>query len=128
MATKKGTTVKKETAVKNETAAKKTAVKEEKVEMPDVEIVDETSAGETKKPTNTGKTYILSKRKEDGMWALKYSGGEKVIKLFKTQKEALEFTKERSKNNDRAVLVRASKGAKKGKFHIGAAKQTEEKK
>ena len=96
--------------------------------MPDVEIVDETSAGETKKPTNTGKTYILSKRKEDGMWALKYSGGEKVIKLFKTQKEALEFTKERAKNNDRAVLVRASKGAKKGKFHIGAAKQTEEKK
>lgn len=123
MATKKETTVKKEKAVKKETAAKKTAVKEEKVEMPDVEIVEE-----SKKPTNTGKTYILSKRKEDGMWALKYSGGEKVIKLFKTQKEALEFTKERAKNNDRAVLVRASKGAKKGKFHIGAAKQTEEKK
>lgn len=113
---------------KKETAVKKNAVKEEKVETPEVEIVEETSAEENKKPTNTGKTYILSKRKEDGMWALKYSGGEKVIKLFKTQKEALEFTKERAKNNDRAVLVRASKGAKKGKFHIGAAKQTEEKK
>lgn len=123
MATKKETTVKKETAVKKATATKKTAVKEEKVETPDVEIVEE-----SKKPINTGKTYILSKRKEDGMWALKYSGGEKVIKLFKTQKEALEFTKERAKNNERAVLVRASKGAKKGKFHIGAAKQTEEKK
>lgn len=71
---------------------------------------------EEKKVVNNGKTYVLSKRKEDGMWALKYIGGERVIKLFKTQKEALEFTKTRAENNDRAIVVRASKGAHKGKF------------
>lgn len=77
---------------------------------------EEVTIEEPKKSVNNGKTYILTKRKEDGMWALKYSGGEKVIKLFKTQKEALEFTKQRAENNDRAILVRASKGAHKGKF------------
>lgn len=105
MATKKDTAVKKE---------EKTAEKEVVVE-------------DSKKAVNTGKTYILTKRKEDGMWALKYSGGEKVIKLFKTQKEALEFTKERAEKNDRAVLVRASKGEHKGKFHTGVQKKTDKK-
>ncbi len=65
---------------------------------------------------NTGKTYILTKRASDGKWQLKYTGGEKVIKLFDTQAEALEFTKTRAKNNDRAVVVKASKGKYKGKF------------
>lgn len=64
---------------------------------------------------NTGKTYVLSKR-ADGKWALKYTGGERVIKCFDTQAEALEFTKKRAENNDRAVVVKASKGKFKGKF------------
>ncbi len=105
MVTKKETTVKKE-----EKAEEKKVVVEE-----------------PKKVTTNAKTYILTKRKEDGMWALKYSGGEKVIKLFKTQKEALDYTKERAENNDRAVLVRASKGAHKGKFHTGVQKKTDKK-
>ncbi len=105
MATKKDATVK----------------KEEKAEE------KKTVAEESKKTTNNGKTYILTKRKEDGMWALKYSGGEKVIKLFKTQKEAIEFTKVRAENNDRAVVVRASKGEHKGKFHTGVKKKADKK-
>ncbi len=95
---------------------KEEAKKTEKVEKKEEVAKEDTPAVEEKKPVNNGKTYILTKRKEDGMWALKYSGGERVIKLFKTQKEALEFTKQRAENNDRAILVRASKGAHKGKF------------
>ncbi len=104
-------------ATKKDTAVKK----EEKTVEKEVVVED------SKKAVNTGKTYILTKRKEDGMWALKYSGGEKVIKLFKTQKEALEFTKERAEKNDRAVLVRASKGEHKGKFHTGVQKKADKK-
>ena len=88
----------------------KKAVKEEET------IVVEEPAEEPVKQRTNPKTYIISKRKEDGKWALKYSGGERVIKLFDTKKEALEFTKKRAENNDRGVLVRASKGAHKGKF------------
>ena len=65
---------------------------------------------------NTGKTYIVSKRESDGKWQLKYTGGERVIKLFDTKAEALEFAKARAENNDHAVLVKASKGQFKGKF------------
>ena len=30
------------------------------------------------------RVYHVSKRAEDGMWAVKFAGGEKAIKLFKT--------------------------------------------
>lgn len=89
---------------------------EKKVDKKDTAPKKVEKVEEEKKTVSNGKTYILSKRKEDGKWALKYSGGEKVIKLFDTQAEALEFTKKRADNNDRAILVRASKGAHKGKF------------
>lgn len=102
---------KKQTEVKEEKVKKTQPVKEEPKKEEKVEPVTE-----DKKVVNNGKTYFLHKRKEDGKWALKYMGGEKVIKLFDTQKEALEYTKARAERNDRAVLVKNSKGAKKGKF------------
>ena len=53
---------------------------------------------------------------KDGKWAVKFAGGDKVIKLFETQKEALEYTKVMAKNQDGKVLVHNSKGANKGKI------------
>ena len=35
--------------------------------------------------------YHVSKRKEDGMWQVKFANGERALKLFKTQAEAIEF-------------------------------------
>ena len=62
------------------------------------------------------KVYHVSKRKEDGKWVIKFAGGEKVIKLFDTQKAALEYADQLAANQDGTVLVHASKGAKAGKI------------
>ena len=62
------------------------------------------------------RNYHVNKRKEDGKWTVKFAGGEKVIKLFDTQKEALEYTKKMAANQGGTVLVHASKGAQKGKI------------
>lgn len=61
------------------------------------------------------RVYHVAKR-EDGMWQVKFAGGEKAIKLFKTQKEALEFSKKMTKNQKGAMLVHNSKGKNKGKI------------
>jgi len=85
---------------------------------------DEEEIQETgNKASNNGKTYHISKRKEDNMWQVKYAGGERVIKLFKTQAEALEYTKKMAANQNRAVVVHASKGASKGKIRTANTKK-----
>ena len=61
------------------------------------------------------RVYHVAKR-EDGMWQVKFAGGEKAIKLFKTQKEALEYSKKMTKNQKGAMLVHNSKGKNKGKI------------
>ena len=61
------------------------------------------------------RVYHVAKR-EDGMWQVKFAGGEKAIKLFKTQKEALEYSKKMAKNQKGAMLVHNSKGKNKGKI------------
>ena len=65
---------------------------------------------------NGTRVYHVSKREEDGMWTIKYAGGDKVIKTFKTQKEAVEAAKIMAENQDGKVLVHNSKGASKGKI------------
>ena len=62
------------------------------------------------------RVYHVSKRKEDGKWVVKFTGGEKVIKTFTTQKEALEFTKKMAEKQDGVMLVHASKGKNKGRI------------
>lgn len=62
------------------------------------------------------RVYHVSKRAEDGKWVVKFAGGDKVIKTFATQKEALEYTKKMAENQDGTVLVHNSKGANKGKI------------
>lgn len=61
------------------------------------------------------RVYHVAKR-EDGMWAVKFAGGDKAIKLFRTQAEAVAFTKEMAKNQDGKMLVHNSKGENKGKI------------
>ena len=61
------------------------------------------------------RTYHVVKR-SDGKWEVKFAGGQKAIKLFNTQKEAVDYTKEMAKNQDGSMLVHNSKGANKGKI------------
>ena len=61
------------------------------------------------------RTYHLVKR-DDGKWEVKFAGGQKAIKLFDTQKEALDYSKKMAKNQDGSVLVHNSKGMNKGRI------------
>lgn len=51
------------------------------------------------------KVYHISKRKEDGLWQVKFANGERALKLFKTQAEAIEFAKEKAKNQDGSISI-----------------------
>ena len=83
-------------------AEKKVGKKKVKVIVPEKEV--------------SGKrVYHVSKR-SDGMWAVKFAGGEKAIKLFKTQAEAVDYTKKMSKNQGGAMLIHNSKGKNKGRI------------
>lgn len=61
------------------------------------------------------RVYHVAKR-EDGMWQVKYAGGEKAIKLFKTKAEAEAYTKQMAENQGGVMLSHNSKGANKGKI------------
>ena len=65
-----------------------------------------------KEPT---RTYHLVKR-SDGKWEVKFAGGQKAIKLFDTQKEAIEYSKKMAENQGGAMLVHNSKGDNKGRI------------
>ena len=65
-----------------------------------------------KEPT---RTYHLVKR-SDGKWEVKFAGGQKAIKLFDTQKEAIEYSKKMAENQGGAMLVHNSKGENKGRI------------
>lgn len=62
------------------------------------------------------KVYHVAKRAEDGKWAVKFAGGEKVIKLFATKDEALKYADQLAENQDGSVAFHASKGQNKGKI------------
>lgn len=68
-----------------------------------------------KKEEVSFRTYHLVKR-SDGKWEVKFAGGQKAIKLFDTQKEALEYSKKMAENQDGKVLIHNSKGANKGRI------------
>lgn len=87
-------------------APKKPAVKQA--------VPNEKPAAAKKEEVNF-RTYHLVKR-ADGKWEVKYAGGQKAIKLFDTQKEALDYSKKMAKNQDGKVLVHNSKGANKGRI------------
>ena len=61
------------------------------------------------------RTYHLVKR-SDGKWEVKFAGGQKAIKLFDTQKEAIEYSKKMAENQGGSMLIHNSKGANKGKI------------
>ena len=71
---------------------------------------------EEAKPKDKTKVYHIAKRASDGMWSIKFAGGEKVIKLFKTKEEAIAYGDAVAGNQGGIVLVHASKGAKAGKI------------
>ncbi len=109
---------------KNRKVTKPAKVTEEKADKkqtkpaeanPEPKTVKETKpAGKKSEPNPAqkgGKVYHISKRKEDGMWQIKAAGGEKAIKLFKTQKEAIDYCKTLAANQDANIMIHKEDGS-----------------
>lgn len=54
--------------------------------------------------------YHISYREKDRAWAVKYQKGQRAIKLFATQAEAIEYAKTLAKNQDGSIRVHSTKG------------------
>lgn len=63
--------------------------------------------GEEKKGT---KVYHITKRSSDLMWQVKLGKGERALKLFHTQKEAIAYAKEVSKNQEASIRIHGVSG------------------
>lgn len=104
----KATTVK---ATPKEEPAKKPAKPAPKpkmqVDMSKMTVKTPTQDRSGAQKTTTGKTaYHVSKRDNDGReWKVFIQGSDKVIKLFDTQKEALDYAKSLAKNKDDGSYV-----------------------
>jgi len=116
-AAKKAAPAKKPAPAKKAAPAKKPAAKPApaKKAAPAKKPAAKPAPKKEEKKTVDFRNYHVAKR-PDGKWQVKYAGGEKAIKLFATQKEALDYTKKMAENQGGSVLVHASKGAQKGKI------------
>ena len=57
----------------------------------------------------TARNYHIAKR-PDGKWQVKFAGGEKAIKLFSTQAEAIEYAKKLAVNQDGSISIHKKDG------------------
>lgn len=55
------------------------------------------------------RNYHVSKR-TDGKWQVKFAGGEKAIKLFDTQAEAIAYAKKLAANQDGSISIHKKDG------------------
>lgn len=83
-----------------ESAAKATAAKANAAE-------DGAAAKEEKK--QAARNYHVAKR-PDGKWQVKFAGGEKAIKLFSTQAEAIGYAKKLAENQDGSISIHKKDG------------------
>lgn len=55
------------------------------------------------------RNYHVAKR-PDGKWQVKFAGGEKAIKLFGTQAEAIAYAKKLAANQDGSISIHKKDG------------------
>ncbi len=94
---------------KDKKVEKKTEVKTD-AKSKSAKVAKETKPVEEKQPVSY-RVYHVSYQKDKNMWSVKFEKGEKALKLFKTQKEAIKFAEEKTKNKDgNKVKVHSLKG------------------
>lgn len=111
MAVKKAKPAPKKPLVKKAEPAKKPAAKKEAPKK----VAPKKAEKKAEPKKEAKRTYHVVKR-ADGKWEVKFAGGEKAIKLFDTQKEAIEYSKKMADNQGGSMLVHNSKGANKGRI------------
>ncbi len=55
------------------------------------------------------RNYHVAKR-TDGKWQVKFAGGEKAIKLFDTQAEAIAYAKKLAQNQEGSISIHKKDG------------------
>ena len=93
-----------EEPVKKETKVEPAKTEPKKVAPKKVE----TKKDEEKK--NMKKNYHVSRREKDGKWQVKFAKGEKAIKLFDTQAEAIAYAKDLAERNDGTHTIHKKDG------------------
>lgn len=88
---------------KEEKTAKTAAKTDKKASAP---AKEKTPAKEEK---TAARNYHVAKR-PDGKWQVKFAGGEKAIKLFATQAEAIEYAKKLAGNQDGSISIHKKDG------------------
>ena len=73
------------------------------------EKVKKTKENDSKSSKDTAKNYHVAKR-PDGKWQVKFAGGEKAIKLFDTQAEAIAYAKKLVVNQDGSISIHKKDG------------------
>ena len=76
-------------------------------EISDTRPSESSDEEQKKKPVH--KNYHVSLR-DDGKWQVKFAKGEKALKLFDTQAEAITFAKEKAKNQDGNITIHKTDG------------------
>lgn len=70
---------------------------------------DEKEKTEENKKEIANKNYHVSLR-EDGKWQVKFAKGERALKVFSTQAEAIEFAKEKAVNQNGSITIHKKDG------------------
>lgn len=92
---------------------KKAEVKEEKVEVKEEKKAEQPKEEVEKeeKETVDYRVYHIAKRAKDGKWQVKFQKGQKAIKLFDTQAEAIEYAKTLANNQDGSIQIHKRDGS-----------------
>ena len=110
---KKPAPAKKTEPKKEEKPAPKKAAPAKK-EEPKAEPADARKTGTITLQNEDGKTYAkafhVSRRPELNKWQVKATGSDKALKLFNTQKEAIEYANQLAKNQNVSVRVHSKEG------------------
>ncbi len=75
----------------------------------DAEKVQEEVPAKAEKEKSAARNYHVAKR-PDGKWQVKFAGGEKAIKLFSTQAEAIAYAKKLAENQDGSISIHKKDG------------------
>ena len=101
---------KKAESAKKPAAEKKSEKKAEK-KAPAKKAAAPVAASEFGKYEGKTRVYHISQSKTvDGQWQVKLAGGDKAIKIFKTQKEAIEFAKGLIRTQGGSIRIHSMKG------------------
>lgn len=95
-------------------------IKDEEINEEEPEVEEEISSieepiatpevSEEKTSAPEYRIYHVSKRASDGKWQVKFAKGQRAIKLFKTQAEAIEFAKKLAESQNGSIRVHSVKG------------------